>query len=876
MVDSNLKMIELKMIYQINKRLVFLQLIFILFLFSGDLFAQLGKPLLQDSLFSTHYHQRASHFRTLPFTDNDIIFLGNSITDGAGWSELFDDNSVKNRGISGDISAGVIHRIDEVTDRKPAKVFLLIGVNDLSRNIAPDSVLKNILWIASYIRQETPLTQVYVQSILPVNDAFGKFGGHTSKVAEIKQVNAQLQQNASAYHYTYIDLSTAFSNEDGKLEKRFTNDGLHLTGEAYLLWKHLLYPHVFDLQVKPSLIPSPQKVKWGSGYFPLYACKTIVVNDAALQKEAERLQQILLETGVRVEIRNAAAANEPFIALRKNKVEAPQFQDEAYHLKVDTSKVIITGNTDHGIFNGIQTLDQLMRDGTILDVCEITDWPAFSWRGYMVDVGRNYQSMPLLKQQIDMMAKYKMNIFHFHFTEDIAWRLEVPQYPELTAPEHMQRNKGAYYSVEELKELIQYCKERYITLVPEIDMPGHSAAFTRAMGVDMQSKEGLAILKNILTDFCKTYDVPYVHIGGDEVKITNPDFLPTVTQWLHDMGKQTIGWDPGGNLDKETIRQLWMKEGPVNEAYKYIDSRHLYLNHMDPLESVATIFNRRIGNRDKADANVLGGTVCLWHDRNVLKQEDLLLMNPVYPGLLAFAERSWKGGDYEGWIANIEPDNTPQLKDFQEFEGRLLDHKKLNFTNLPFPYVAQMNMKWKLFGPYDNKGDVSQSFAPEKEGFKPEGALEAVGGTIVLRHFWHPLVSSILEDPKENTTWYATTKIWIDVDTVKHFWIGFNNLSRSYNSDTPAEGTWDDRGSTLFFNGRVIAPPAWKRAGQQGNSEIPLIDEGYEYRPPVAVPVQKGWNIVLVKLPVGSFKGKNWQNPVKWMFTFVPVASSVK
>jgi hexosaminidase len=117
--------------------------------------------------------------------------------------------------------------------------------------------------------------------------------------------------------------------------------------------------------------------------------------------------------------------------------------------------------------------------------------------GYMIDVGRNFQSVGLLKQQIEAMAHVKLNIFHLHLTEDIAWRVESKRYPQLTAPEHMLRDKGEYYAEAELKELIRFCKERYITLVPEIDMPGHSAAFTRAMKTDMQSEEGLKIVKNI-------------------------------------------------------------------------------------------------------------------------------------------------------------------------------------------------------------------------------------------------------------------------------------------------------------------------------------------------------------------------------------------
>ncbi len=843
--------------------------LFLLLLFTQTGIAQLSRPVLHDSLFSTYYHQRVSHFKTLPHTKGDVIFLGNSITDGSEWSELFDNPRIKNRGISGDVTAGVIYRIDEVIARKPQKVFLMIGTNDLARGLSVDSLLKNLFWTAQYLRQQTPATRVFIQSILPVNEVYGKFSGHTSKGQQIKEVNRQLQQNAAAYGYTYIDLHTPFSDGNEKLKKELTNDGLHLNGDAYLLWKHLVYPFVYDAEAKPALIPLPQQVSWQKGYFPLHAVTTIVVTTKDLQKEARQLQQQLQQYGLTVSI--ADKAKGPSIELRLDTVGAPQGKEEAYRLQVTPQQVRLSANAPHGIFYGLQTLIQLARSGVLLDACTITDWPAFSWRSYMVDVGRNYQSMSLLKQQIDAMAQYKLNVFHFHLTEDIAWRLQSKKYPQLTAPENMLRNKGAYYSERELKELIQYCKDRYITMVPEIDMPGHSDAFTRAMGFNMQSDSGLMVVKEIIREFCSTYQLPYLHIGGDEVKITNQNFLPEVTQLIHSLGWQTIGWDPGGNLLPQTIRQLWMRDGAKDSSLRYIDSRHLYINHMDPLESVVTIYHRQLGDRTKGHQNVLGATLCLWHDRNVSGEADMMLMNPVYPTLLTFAERSWRGGGHPGWITNS---NQVANSDFKHFENRLLNHQQQYFKDKPFPYVKQADVVWKLYGPYQNKGEVTKSFAPENKKFdtvKTKAAGEANGGTVVLRHWFSPLVKGVLHQPQENTTWYATTRIWSDEAGEKAFWIGFNNLSRSPATNSPEEGTWGSTGSKVWVNGNEIQPPQWSRPGQKGHPEVPLIDEGYEYRTPTKIKLQKGWNTVLIKAPVGSFKGPDWHNPVKWMFTFVPV-----
>jgi hexosaminidase len=182
----------------------------------------------------------------MPVTKGEIIFLGNSITDGAEWAQLFNDLRMKNQGISGDVTGGVLHRLDVVTNRKPAKIFLLIGTNDLARGVSVDSVVKNMLLLADYVKQQSPKTKLYVQSILPVNDVYGKFAGHTKNGEKIKAANEFLRTNATAHNYQYVDLHSLFVDESGKLKKELSNDGLHLMGSAYLLWKEIIYSYVYD------------------------------------------------------------------------------------------------------------------------------------------------------------------------------------------------------------------------------------------------------------------------------------------------------------------------------------------------------------------------------------------------------------------------------------------------------------------------------------------------------------------------------------------------------------------------------------------------------------------------------------------------------
>ncbi|HRG22875.1 MAG TPA: family 20 glycosylhydrolase [Chitinophagaceae bacterium] len=838
-------------------------------LVSTGSWSQVNPPLYPDSLFSTYYHQRVSLFRKLPQTKDDIIFLGNSITDGGEWSELFADLKIKNRGISGDITAGVLNRLDEVYSRQPAKVFLLIGTNDLARNLTPDSVTKNIFRIATLLHEKSPFTKLYVQSVFPVNEQFGKFSGHTSKKQQIIETNQLLRRHAAQYNYQYTDVNSALSDSTGRLSAAYTNDGLHLTGPGYVKWKETIFTCVYDL---PALIPRPTILQWNHEKVDLTSFKFIAAENPLLKQEALFLQSLFIKHKTAIRIISTPPLSGHFIRL----MITPDINNkEGYRMSVKADGIRIAAKTATGIFYAIQTLQQLIT-GKQVQCAEISDAPAFPYRGFMVDVGRNFQTTKQLKQQIEVMAAYKLNVFHFHLTEDIAWRLQSKQFPQLTDAKHMLRNAGKYYSIPEMKELIAYCRQRHITLIPEIDMPGHSAAFKRAMGVDMQTEKGMKICKNILRELCLELDVPIVHIGGDEVKIVNKDFLPQMTALLQSLGKKVITWDPGGSVPEGTWLQMWIGTAKPKDRFPSIDSRHLYLNHFDPLDGVAATFNHMICDVPVSDETKTGATLCNWPDRRVAKEEDLITMNAVYPVMLTFAERCWQGGGWKNYLSDISIPGTERYIAFEEFENRLLEHKSLYFKNMSFPYVRQTNIEWHLLGPFDNKGNTEMAFAPESTAFADTVQLtrypSVYGGSIWLRHFWHPMIQSHLENPEDSATYYAIRKIWSDKEGIKKLWIGFNDLSRSTATDSPPANAWDEKGSALWVNGKKIPAPEWKRAGQKGDQEIPLTDEGFAYREPVMINFHKGWNIVLVKAPVASFIGKDWQNPVKWIFTVAVAA----
>ncbi|MGL4955881.1 MAG: GDSL-type esterase/lipase family protein [Bacteroidales bacterium] len=199
----------------------------------------------QGDNYSTYWHQRATLFETLPINKKDIVFVGNSITDGGEWFEFFNNPNVKNRGISGDRTVGVLDRLNVIVSGQPQKIFLLIGINDLSHGISIDSIAKNIGMIVDQIQAKSSKTKIYLQSVLPVSDEKKMFSGHTSKAESIIPLNKLIQKIAANKSVTYIDLYSRFVNpETGKMNLKYTNDGLHLLGAGYQNWAEIIKPYV--------------------------------------------------------------------------------------------------------------------------------------------------------------------------------------------------------------------------------------------------------------------------------------------------------------------------------------------------------------------------------------------------------------------------------------------------------------------------------------------------------------------------------------------------------------------------------------------------------------------------------------------------------
>ena len=204
-----------------------------------------------DSVFNTsYYQQKLSQFLLIADSEEgEIIFVGDSITDIADWADIFKNSKVKNRGISGDNTYGILNRLHEVIRRKASKIFIMAGINDIAINIPGRTIISNYAEILQCLNKQTPLTRVYVQSILPTNNSFTEFRQHQGKDSIIQSVNRQLKCLALSTGNIYIDLYSLMTDKKGALNSLYTNDGLHLTGQGYMVWKNELISKKYCCQL---------------------------------------------------------------------------------------------------------------------------------------------------------------------------------------------------------------------------------------------------------------------------------------------------------------------------------------------------------------------------------------------------------------------------------------------------------------------------------------------------------------------------------------------------------------------------------------------------------------------------------------------------
>ena len=562
----------------------------------------------------------------------------------------------------------------------------------------------------------------------------------------------------------------------------------------------------------------------------------------------------------------------------------PKGNEEAYKLNITSDHISLSAYTETGLYRGLQTLRQLYERGE-WRARVILDWPAFSWRGFMMDVGRTYIPIEELKQEIDLLARFKVNVFHWHLTENEAWRLESKLYPKLNDRASMTRMAGRYYTQREARELVQYCKARHVLLIPEIDMPGHSAAFERALGYGMQTKQGKQTLKALIKEACEVFDVPYLHIGTDEVQFTDRAFVPEMVAYVRSLGKKVISWAPGWSyqIGEVDMLQLWSSRGKAIEGIPALDCRYYYLNHYDLFSDIGRLYNSRIYGEDKGSADLYGALLAVWTDRDTQSVWQIVRENQLYPAMLALAERSWVGGgrgDFTSREAMTSDPKSPTYEDFKDFETRMLHYRKA-FPPKLFPYVRQMDARWIISAPFPNGGELGRVFPPEEalgcitppeslpsytyEGKAYPSQLVA-GSGFYLRHVWGDLCAGLLERPEADHTCYAMA--WVNSPKEQKVGLLFEtqNYSRSEKDLPPPLGAWDYRGSMVWVNGTPIKPPVWTNSHTIPSLTTALGNENACSRPPTPITLREGWNQLFIKLPIGAFTTREVRL-VKWMFT---------
>lgn len=665
-----------------------------------------------------------------------------------------------------------------------------------------------------------------------------------------------------------------------------------------------------DLPV--ALIPYPKEIVRLKGDLAFSSLRIDELSMASL-RDKERIVAEFGDVRRFWQMDAGSRGKQPLVTFRQiNSPLSSAESKEGYTLIVSEKGVEISAGEFSGFFNALQTVRQLIRKDNkkySMPYCRIKDAPAFPVRGLMLDVGRNYMSVPFLKSVVRRLSHYKINVLHLHLSDDPGWRVEVNKYPELTVETSFwpTRQPGKFYTQEDIKSICDFCDSLNIRVIPEIDMPGHSAAFRKAIGKDMQTPEGMQVLKEALDEIIPLFKDSLFHIGSDEVHFKMKEFMPEMIRYVRSKGKQVVVWYPGYAPDSNAVRMCWGEYEAgysLDKSAPYIDCNGFYMDWMDSQGGVLQTFFQYPCEVPQAGGKALGSEMCVWTDGAISSDERILLQYPFYPTMLTFSERIWRGSREKrrDLVANLPAKGTKAWEAFNEFEDRLIYHRDRYFKSIPFAYVKQSEMKWRLIGPFNHHGINDTSFEPEKV-IKEKYIVRkdtltwndtvAYGGEIQIRTLYAmfnmhrnqyrldflPTVMSSSVGKKDGTC-YALTRIKSPKNQEVYLMFGLNGMwghSGGYRSArAPEHGSWDFSGGDVWLNGIRVLPPfrwpfeslPWTGWGK-GRIEVPLTEEGYFFRPPVKIKLRKGVNEILVRTVFGHWKGDNGQR--KWQFCCMPV-----
>lgn len=454
------------------------------------------------------------------------------------------------------------------------------------------------------------------------------------------------------------------------------------------------------LSAQSTLLPTPASMRSGKGTFAVG--KNIEVqgdNGYAVQLGAQ------LQTELRALARIASSSRGSIRLQMNQEFGMPK---EGYSLSVSTDGVLLKASDEAGLFYAKEALLQLMRSGKgVLGACRIEDAPRYSWRGFMLDESRHFFGKEKVKQYLDIMASLRLNVFHWHLTDEPGWRIEIKRYPKLTTEGavgnwHDPKAPAAFYTQEEIKEIVTYAAARQIMVIPEFDMPGHATAVCRSYPEISGGGEGkwehftfhpckeatYQFISNVLDEIVALFPAPYIHIGGDEVHYGNQSWFtdPEIQQFIRDKklqnetglehyfirraadivaskGKTMIGWDEvvdaGVSPDKAVI--MWWRHDRKHQLVKALENgfrvimtprRPLYAdfvqysthkvgrqwNGYNSIEDIYRFPAPIIHLTQGNEDQIMGLQFSLWTER-VADAKRLDFM--TFPRLIAVAEAAW-------------------------------------------------------------------------------------------------------------------------------------------------------------------------------------------------------------------------------------------
>lgn len=450
-----------------------------------------------------------------------------------------------------------------------------------------------------------------------------------------------------------------------------------------------------SMSYQHHLMPVPAEVRFQPRRLKIDAGFAVAVDgfsDARLQAAIFRATR-RLEGRTGFEISRAAANDKQNVALLIQCKEAGSAipsvkEDESYALEVTDKQAVLKAKTVVGIIRGLETFLQLLegdRAGYFIPAVSIQDKPRFPWRGLLIDVGRHYEPMEVLKRNLDGMAAVKLNVLHWHLTEDQGFRIESKRYPRL----HQMGSDGLYYTQEQVREIVAYARERGIRVMPEFDMPGHATSWLvghpelgsapgpyqieRRAGIfepafDPTRDELYKFLEGFFTEIAALFPDDYIHIGGDENEgkqwSKNPQiqafmqkkgikdnhalqayFNQRISKIIQKLGKKMIGWDEilHPDLPQTTAIHSWRGvksladaarkgyDGILSSGY-YIDLSQPTWKHYqaDPIPADSTL-------TEAEKAHILGGEATMWSEWVNSDSID----SRIWPRTAAIAERLW-------------------------------------------------------------------------------------------------------------------------------------------------------------------------------------------------------------------------------------------